>query len=30
MSLADAFPAVTTRNEPLAPHTHLRIGGPAD
>jgi UDP-N-acetylmuramate dehydrogenase len=30
MSVADAFPAVTTRNEPLAPHTHLRIGGPAE
>jgi UDP-N-acetylmuramate dehydrogenase len=30
MSLAEAFPAVTKRNEPLAPHTHLRIGGPAE
>src|SRR5262249_8646516 len=30
MSLADAFPAATTRNESLAPHTHLRIGGPAE
>src|SRR5262245_20259948 len=30
MSLADAFPAATVRNEPLAPHTHLRIGGPAE
>lgn len=30
MSLADTFPAITTCNEPLAPHTHLRIGGPAE
>ena len=30
MTLADAFPAATKRNEPLAPHTHLRIGGPAE
>lgn len=30
MSLADQFPAITRRNEPLAPHTHLRIGGPAE
>jgi UDP-N-acetylmuramate dehydrogenase len=30
MSLADQFPAITRRNEPLAPHTHLKIGGPAE
>jgi UDP-N-acetylmuramate dehydrogenase len=30
MSLADAFPAITKTREPLAPHTHLRIGGPAE
>lgn len=30
MSLAEAFPAITKRREPLAPHTHLRIGGVAD
>jgi UDP-N-acetylmuramate dehydrogenase len=30
MSLADRFPDITRRNEPLAPHTHLRIGGPAE
>src|SRR5436190_890692 len=30
MSLADDFPQITRRNEPLAPHTHLRIGGPAE
>ena len=29
MSLADDFPEITKRNEPLAPHTHLKIGGPA-
>ncbi|HEY2785332.1 MAG TPA: FAD-binding protein [Fimbriiglobus sp.] len=29
-SLSDAFPSITKRNEPLAPHTHLRIGGPAE
>ena len=29
-SLADQFPDITRRNEPLAPHTHLRIGGPAE
>lgn len=29
-SLADQFPDITKRNEPLAPHTHLRIGGPAE
>lgn len=29
-SLADQFPAITRRNEPLAPHTRLRIGGPAE
>src|SRR5262249_27557601 len=30
MSLADQFPAITRRNEPLAPYTHLKIGGPAE
>jgi UDP-N-acetylmuramate dehydrogenase len=30
MSLADLFPAITKRHEPLAPHTHLKIGGPAE
>ena len=29
-SLADQFPAVTRRNQPLAPHTRLKIGGPAE
>ena len=30
MSLADLFPAITKRDDPLAPHTHLKIGGPAE
>lgn len=30
MSLADQFPEITKLNEPLAPHTHLKIGGPAE
>src|SRR5579883_41021 len=30
MSLADAFPQITKTREPLAPYTHLRIGGPAE
>lgn len=30
MSLAEDFPEITRRNEPLAPYTHLRIGGPAE
>jgi UDP-N-acetylmuramate dehydrogenase len=30
MSLADDFPEITKRNEPLAPYTHLKIGGPAE
>ena len=30
MSLADDFPEIAKRNEPLAPHTHLKIGGPAE
>src|SRR5882757_8366173 len=30
MSLADQFAAITKRDEPLAPHTHLKIGGPAE
>lgn len=30
MTLADTFPDIVKRREPLAPYTHLRIGGPAD
>ena len=30
MSLADQFPDITKRNAPLAPFTHLKIGGPAE
>ena len=30
MSLADEFPEITRRNEPLAPYTYLKIGGPAE
>ena len=30
MSLADLFPEIAKRGEPLAPHTHLKIGGPAE
>ena len=30
MPLFDAFPEITKRREPLAPYTHLRIGGPAE
>jgi len=30
LTLADAFPDITRRREPLAPYTHLRIGGPAE
>ena len=30
MSLAKAFPEITRQREPLAPYTHLRIGGPAE
>lgn len=30
MSLADLFPEITTRDAPLAPFTHLKIGGPAE
>lgn len=30
MALVDQFPAIVKRNEPLAPYTHLRIGGPAE
>jgi UDP-N-acetylmuramate dehydrogenase len=30
MSLAETFPEITRRNEPLAPYTHLKIGGPAE
>src|SRR5262245_35461241 len=28
--LAEAFPEVTRREEPLAPYTYLRLGGPAE
>jgi UDP-N-acetylmuramate dehydrogenase len=30
MPLADQFPEITRRNQPLAPFTHLKIGGPAE
>jgi UDP-N-acetylmuramate dehydrogenase len=30
MSLSDQFPEITKRNAPLAPYTHLKIGGPAE
>ena len=30
MSLAEEFPEITRRDEPLAPYTHLKIGGPAE
>ncbi len=30
MSLAEQFPDITKRNQPLAPFTHLKIGGPAE
>jgi len=30
MSLADDFPEITKRNAPLAPYSHLKIGGPAE
>jgi UDP-N-acetylmuramate dehydrogenase len=30
MSLVELFPEITRRNEPLAPYTHLKIGGPAE
>ncbi len=30
MSLAEQFPEITKRNEPIAPYTHLKIGGPAE
>jgi UDP-N-acetylmuramate dehydrogenase len=30
MSLAAAFPEITQEREPIAPHTHLKIGGPAE
>jgi UDP-N-acetylmuramate dehydrogenase len=30
MTLAEAFPEITKRREPLAPYTHLKIGGPAE
>jgi UDP-N-acetylmuramate dehydrogenase len=30
MSLAEQFPDITKKNQPLAPFTHLKIGGPAE
>src|SRR5579862_2086636 len=30
MSLAEEFHEITKRNAPLAPFTHLKIGGPAE
>ncbi len=30
MPLLETFPEITKRHEPLAPYTHLRIGGPAE
>jgi len=30
MTIAEVFPEITKRREPLAPYTHLRIGGPAE
>lgn len=30
MTLAESFPEIVKRREPLAPYTHLRIGGPAE
>ncbi|MGL6096742.1 MAG: UDP-N-acetylmuramate dehydrogenase [Fimbriiglobus sp.] len=30
MTLAAAFPDITTARAPLAPHTHLKVGGPAE
>lgn len=30
MSFADQFPEITKRNQPLAPFTHLKIGGAAE
>src|SRR5439155_8348515 len=30
MSLLEDFPAITTRDAPLASHTHLKLGGPAE
>ncbi|MCZ2342549.1 MAG: FAD-binding protein, partial [Bacteroidales bacterium] len=30
MSLAKAFPEITREREPLAPHTQLKTGGPAE
>lgn len=30
MTLAESFPDIVKRREPLAPYTHLRIGGPAE
>ncbi|MBL8866195.1 MAG: UDP-N-acetylmuramate dehydrogenase [Gemmataceae bacterium] len=30
MTIADQFPDIVKRGEPLAPYTHLRIGGPAE
>lgn len=30
MTLAESFPDIVKKREPLAPYTHLRIGGPAE
>lgn len=30
MTLAEQFPEIVKRHEPLAPYTHLKIGGPAE
>src|SRR5262249_33497534 len=30
MAALDEFAEITKRNEPLAPYTYLRVGGPAD
>src|SRR5437899_3722934 len=30
MAVPDEFPEITRPNEPLAPYTHLKIGGPAE
>src|SRR5205809_4798644 len=30
MGVSDEFPEITRPNEPLAPYTHLKIGGPAE
>jgi len=30
MAVPDEFPEISRPNEPLAPYTHLKIGGPAE